>query len=84
LGFRKSRVVLASVDLRMRPGPEACEVLGGVAVAFVTGIVFRSVICSLIFTSGPDFVTEVADFLLSTLRLVVSLGHIATLSQVEL
>jgi hypothetical protein len=41
----------------MRPGPKACEVIGGVVVAFVTGIVFRSDICSLVFTSGPEFLT---------------------------
>ncbi len=41
----------------MRPGPEASEVIGGVVVALVTGTVFRSDICSLIFTSGPEFVT---------------------------
>jgi hypothetical protein len=40
----------------MRPGPEACEVIGGVVVAFVTGILFRLDICSLIFKSGPEFV----------------------------
>ncbi len=41
----------------MRPGPEACDIIGGVVVAFVSGIVFRSDICSLIFTSGPESVT---------------------------
>ena len=81
LGLKKSLVVLFRVDLRMRPGSEAIDVIGGVIVAFVTGIVFRSDICSSILTSGPEFVT---DFLLPALRLVVSLGHIATLSQVEL
>jgi hypothetical protein len=59
LGLRKSRVVLFRVDLRMRPGSEAIDVIGGVVVALVTGIVvFRSDICSLILTrSGPEFVT---------------------------
>ncbi len=41
----------------MRPGSEGIDVIGGVVVAFVTGIVFRSDICSLILTSGPEFVT---------------------------
>ncbi len=41
----------------MRLGSEAIDVIRGVIVAFVTGIVFRSDICSLILTSGPDFVT---------------------------
>ncbi len=40
-----------------RPGSEAIDVIGGVVVAFVTGIVLRSDICSLILTSGPKFVT---------------------------
>ena len=57
LGLRKSRVVLFRVDLRMRPESEAIDVIGGVIVAFVTGIVFRSDICSSILTSGPEFVT---------------------------
>ncbi len=57
LGLRKSRVVLFRVDLRMRPGSEAIDVIGGVVVAFVIGIVFRSDICSLLLTSGPEFVT---------------------------
>ncbi len=38
-------------------GSEAIDVIGGVVVAFVTGIVFGSGICSLILTSGPEFVT---------------------------
>ena len=33
------------------------DVIGGVIVAFVTGIVCRSDICSLLLTSGPEFVT---------------------------
>jgi hypothetical protein len=41
----------------MRPGSEAIDVIGGVVVAFVTGIEFRSDICTLILTSGPEFVT---------------------------
>ncbi len=57
LGLRKSRVVLFRVDLRMRPGSEAIDVIGGVVVAFVTRIVFRSDICSLLLTGGPEFVT---------------------------
>ncbi len=57
MGLRKSRVVLFRVDLRMMLGPEASEVIGSVGVAFVTGIVFRSDICSLILTSCPGFVT---------------------------
>jgi hypothetical protein len=52
-----SRFVLVRVDLRMRPGPDDCEVLGGVMVAFVTVIVFRLDRGSMIFMSGPDFVT---------------------------
>ncbi len=55
--LRISRVVLFRVDLRMRPGSEAIDVIGGVIVALVTGIVFRSDICSLLLTSGPEFVT---------------------------
>ncbi len=46
----------------MRPGSEAIDVIGGVAVAVVSGIVFRSDICSLIFTSGPEFVTASGRF----------------------
>ncbi len=57
LGLRKLRVVLFRVDLRMRPGSEAIDVIGGVVVAFVAGIVFRSDICSSILTSGLEFVT---------------------------
>jgi hypothetical protein len=57
LGLRKSRVVLFRVDLHMRPGSEAIDVIGGVIVAFVTGILCRSEICSSILTSGPKFVT---------------------------
>jgi hypothetical protein len=57
LGLRKSRVVLFRVDLRMRPGSEAIDVIGGVIAASITGIVFRSDICSLLLTSGPEFVT---------------------------
>ena len=57
LGLRKSRVVLFRVDLRMRSGSEAIDVIGGVIVAFVIGIVFRSDICTLLLTSGPEFVT---------------------------
>ncbi len=57
LGLRKSRVVLFRVDLRMRPGSEAIDVIGGVIVAFITGIVFRSDICSSILTSGLELVT---------------------------
>ncbi len=51
-------------------GSGAIDVISGVIAAFVTGIVFRSDICSLLLTSGPE--------------LVVALVHRATLSQVEL
>ncbi len=83
LGLRKSRVVLFRVDLRMRPRSKAIDVIGGVIAASVTGIVFRSDICSLLLTSGPEFVT-VSGRLSAAGAAVVALVHRATLSQVEL
>ncbi len=55
--MRKLRLVLVRVDLRMRLGPGDCEVLGGVVVAFVTLIVFRSDGGPMVFTIGSESVT---------------------------